>query len=73
MRRYQISSSFAERQMKRLQIKNNNINRLRKKLERKNNINFSPNIDSFSQKIIEQKGTYIPIYKRETNIQYGKN
>ena len=72
MKRYQISTSFAERQMKRLFIKNNNINRLRKKLEKKNKMKFSPNIDSFSQKLIEQKGKYIPLHKRPVNIQYDK-
>ena len=73
MKKYQISSSFAERQMKRLQIKNNNINRLRKKLEKKNIIMLSPKMDSFSQKLIKQKGKYIPLQKRPVNIQYDKN
>ena len=73
MKKYRISSSFPERQMKRLQMKNNNINILRKKLEKKNKNIFSPKIDSFSQKLIEQKGIYIPPYKRPVNIQYDKN
>jgi len=73
MKKYQISSSFAERQMKRLQIKNNNINKLRKKLEKKNNVMISPKMDSNSQKLINQKGNYIPLYKRAVKIQYDKN
>jgi len=73
MKKYQISSCFSERQMKRLQIRNNNINRLRKKLEKKSNFILSPKINSFSRKLIEQKGIYIPIHKRPVNIQYDKN
>jgi len=73
MKKYQISSSFSERQMKRLQIRNNNINRLRKKLEKKSNIMLFPKINSFSRKIIEKKGIYIPLHKRPVNIQYDKN
>ena len=73
MKKYQITPSFTERQMKRLQIKNNNINKLRKKLEKKNIIMTCPKLDSFSQKIIEQKGKHIPLYKRPVNVQYDKN
>ena len=73
MKKYQISSSFAERQMKILQIKNNNINKLKIKLEKKNNFMHSPKINSNSQKLIEQNGIYIPIYKRSVKIQYDKN
>ena len=73
MKKYQISSSFAERQMKRLQIKNNNINKLKIKLEKKSNILSSPKINSNSQKLIKQKGIYIPLYKRAVKIQYDKN
>ena len=73
MKKYQITSSFTERQMKRLQIKNNNINKLRKKLEKKNIIMTCPKLDSFSRKLIEQKGKHIPLYKRPVNIQYDKN
>ena len=73
MKKYQISSSFAERQMKIMQIKNNNINKLKIKLEKKNNFEHSPKINSNSQKLIKQKGIYIPIYKRSVKIQYDKN
>ena len=74
MKKYRICSSFFELQMKRLQIKNNNINKLKKKLAKKNNIILlSPQINSLSKKIIEQKGKYIPLYKRAANIQYEKN
>ena len=73
MKKYQISSSFAERQMKIMQIKNNNINKLKIKLEKKNNFEHSPKINSNSQKLMKQKGIYIPIYKRSVKIQYDKN
>ena len=73
MKKYQISSSFAERQMKILQIKNNNINKLKIRLEKKNNFVHSPKINSNSQKLVKQKGAYIPIYKRSVIIQYDKH
>ena len=73
MKKYQISSSFAERQMKILQIKNNNINKLKIKLEKKNIFEHSPKINSNSQKLIKKKGIYIPIFKRSVKIQYDKN